>query len=320
VPLEGKYVVFSDVHRGNRKDKGDDFKHNEDLYLRALDHYMKHDFALVLAGDVEDGWECNCETIIEAYRESVYEMERRFVEKGAYYRVWGNHDSDWADSVKVERLLAPALGNVAVYPALVLGDKIVIVHGHQGDLLSDVYAWASRLFNKYFWKPVLQDRLGMKNTLRTAYSTIRGHDRDKSLYAWATRRKMLLIAGHTHRGMFESYSKADRMILKAREAGDDGPGGAVETPRLGADPAPSYFNDGCCIFTDGMTAIEIDAGQIRLVKWEYPKVAGGAGAVPADGKAGTADSRQIYESANLASILHIIRKGTVTFSANPQKR
>ncbi|HRE53112.1 MAG TPA: metallophosphoesterase, partial [Flavitalea sp.] len=39
---------------------------------------------------------------------------------------------------------------------------------------------------------------------------------------------------------------------------------------------PSYFNTGCCCFSDGdMTGIEIENGFIRLVKWK------------ANGKAGT---------------------------------
>ena len=32
---------------------------------------------------------------------------------------------------------------------------------------------------------------------------------------------------------------------------------------------PSYFNSGCCCYTDGdITGIEIDEGCIRLIKWE----------------------------------------------------
>ena len=33
---------------------------------------------------------------------------------------------------------------------------------------------------------------------------------------------------------------------------------------------PTYFNSGCCCFSDGdITGIEIDNGCIRLIKWEY---------------------------------------------------
>jgi hypothetical protein len=32
--------------------------------------------------------------------------------------------------------------------------------------------------------------------------------------------------------------------------------------------SPCYFNTGCCRFEDGdITGIELDAGQIRLIKW-----------------------------------------------------
>jgi hypothetical protein len=33
--------------------------------------------------------------------------------------------------------------------------------------------------------------------------------------------------------------------------------------------SPSYFNTGCCCFSDGdITGIEITEGVIRLVKWD----------------------------------------------------
>lgn len=33
---------------------------------------------------------------------------------------------------------------------------------------------------------------------------------------------------------------------------------------------PSYFNTGCCCYSDGdITGIEIADGKIRLIKWEY---------------------------------------------------
>ena len=32
----------------------------------------------------------------------------------------------------------------------------------------------------------------------------------------------------------------------------------------------TYFNSGCCCFDDGdITGIEIEAGMIRLIKWQY---------------------------------------------------
>ena len=42
------------------------------------------------------------------------------------------------------------------------------------------------------------------------------------------------------------------------------------------DPLPCYFNTGCGLYSNGITAIEIDDDNIRLVKWhrdetKYPR-------------------------------------------------
>jgi hypothetical protein len=34
------------------------------------------------------------------------------------------------------------------------------------------------------------------------------------------------------------------------------------------DPKPCYFNTGCGLYSDGITALDIQEDQIRLVKWE----------------------------------------------------
>jgi hypothetical protein len=42
----------------------------------------------------------------------------------------------------------------------------------------------------------------------------------------------------------------------------------------GVEPLPCYFNSGCGLYTDGMTALEIDDDNIRLVKWDNHKTVG----------------------------------------------
>ena len=34
-----------------------------------------------------------------------------------------------------------------------------------------------------------------------------------------------------------------------------------------ATPLPCYFNTGCALYDDGATMVEMDQGEIRLVKW-----------------------------------------------------
>jgi len=39
-------------------------------------------------------------------------------------------------------------------------------------------------------------------------------------------------------------------------------------PDFSANPIPCYFNSGCCGYTNGLTALEIESEEIRLIKWE----------------------------------------------------
>lgn len=154
-----RIIILSDLHKGDREKGSDDFEPNEVIYCYALRYYLKRDFKLILAGDIEEGWECDYSDIIRNYQYSAFAMEKRFVEKQkntgtpCYFRVYGNHDNDWADPQMVKTHLWPVLGEISVYPAIFLGEKIFIVHGHQGDIYSDRGAKLSRSIVRYLWKP-----------------------------------------------------------------------------------------------------------------------------------------------------------------------
>jgi UDP-2,3-diacylglucosamine pyrophosphatase LpxH len=342
--VNDRVVVLSDVHKGDRQKGSDDFQHNEAIYCCALDYYLKRDFKLVLAGDIEEGWECKYQDIMTSYKDTAFQMEKRFVEKEKtsdipyYFRIFGNHDGDWAKPEMVERHLWPVLGQISVYPALFLGDKIFIVHGHQGDPNSDRGAKLSRSVVRYIWKP-LQNVFRFMNTSAAKNNKIR-RKRDQFLFEWAQSNSLMLIAGHTHRGMFESFSKTDQLQRKKSEletklaAAADPPTrlllqvslekineiikeskeeleGDKQTPRLGPSPPPCYFNDGSCVHPDGITGIEIDRGRIRLVKWELsdttcPKE--GDGQLRAQNLVSA--ERKIYQTGNLAEILERIQSQT----------
>lgn len=326
-----KFIILSDVHKGDRQKGSDDFERNEAIYCCALDYYFKNDFKLVLAGDIEEGWECDYDKIIYHYKDTAFEMEKKFVDKGNYYRVYGNHDGDWADKTKVDKFLKPILGDISVYPALFIGEKIIVVHGHQGDPHSDRGAKLSRSIVKIFWKlgqnifKLMSNRAAENNKIRAK--------RDKYLFGWAKSKNLLLIAGHTHRGMFESYSKTFRLALQKDDLEDKlrkttNPAEKLllkeaiqriektikeskeELPkdkrisRLEDSPPPCYFNDGCCVHTDGITGIEIDQGKVRLVKWELSDT---TCSESMEGKIRPANlispEKKIYQSGNLKEIL-----------------
>jgi hypothetical protein len=75
------------------------------------------------------------------------------------------------------------------------------------------------------------------------------------MYDWSSSKKdLLLITGHTHQPVFASGKYSDHAEGKI--------------PLTFEHIKPSYFNTGCCCFSDGdITGIEIAGGSIRLVKW-----------------------------------------------------
>jgi UDP-2,3-diacylglucosamine pyrophosphatase LpxH len=327
-----RIIILSDVHKGDREKGSDDFERNEAVYCCALDFYFQKGFTLVLAGDVEEGWECDLKDIVASYKDTAFEAERRFVQEGRYHRLYGNHDCDLADKANVTKFLGPILGPIEVVPALFIGDKIVVVHGHQGDGSSDREQWiTSRWFVKVVWK-LLQNVFRCMSNRAAENNRIRSR-RDRCLYAWAKKRKLLLIAGHTHRGMFESYSKTFQLYRKKLDLANQlgrtlGPWQRLlieeaikmidkiikeskeelrkekTISRLDSNPPPCYFNDGCCVHTDGITGLELDRGVIRLVKWELSDTTcdeGCEGLIRPANMIGP--QRQIYQSADLKAIL-----------------
>jgi len=225
-----------------------------------------------------------------------------------------------------------------------------VLHGHQGDRYDGGAVQRSRWIVHFIWAPLqrrgLTDFLwpvlrlfGFVDTGRAAQNNFIRRERDRLLYEWAKARRMLVIAGHTHRGMFRSFSKIDQ-IRAVRTALKRKAGTAV-TPkerllislsidyldrvihdsreelkrdktqnRLADDPVPCYFNDGCCVHTNGITGIEIDRGEIRLVKWELSDAYHDReDAFRRDPELFATVQRRIYESGNLAEILRQIKAG-----------
>ena len=115
-----------------------------------------------------------------------------------------------------------------------------------------------------------------------------------ALYQWAERqRKIVLIAGHTHRPVFMSQSHEEQIKKRVQKLQEEIGGQptpeqiaemaellaelewamAQEQQRPGKEPRvemrkPCYFNTGCGSFSDGdITGIEITGGRIRLIRW-----------------------------------------------------
>jgi UDP-2,3-diacylglucosamine pyrophosphatase LpxH len=328
-----RYIILSDVHKGDREKGSDDFERNERIYCYALQYYLDQGYRLVLNGDVEEGWEADYPAIVQAYESTAFAMERHFARQGeaCYIRTYGNHDLEWADPEQVNQHLAPILGPIRVYPAVSLGDRIFIVHGHQGDPFSERNAGFSRWVVRHLWRP-LQSIFGLQSN-RAAENNLIRRNRDVYMYQWAKANRLLLIAGHTHRAMFRSFSKTYQLKLvrdqliellmstddpylrhllpaaierinaiiytSTEELDED-----KEISRLEDSPLPCYFNGGCCVHTNGITGLEIDQGEIRLVKWEVSDTyCVHQGEIIRHPQLFASIERKIYQSGDLGEIL-----------------
>jgi len=105
------------------------------------------------------------------------------------------------------------------------------------------------------------------------------------MYKWsALHNNLLLITGHTHQPVFQSLTLLERLYRQIQAAKRDNDNKAMddlqkeirkrekEFSAVSMDyliMKPSYFNSGCCCFSDGdITGLEIENGNIRLVKWK----------------------------------------------------
>jgi hypothetical protein len=289
---DSRYIIFSDHHKGAR-DAADDFQPCEKTYQAALDYYFNKDFSLVLLGDVEELWENPVQPVMDSYK-NIFISEQRFY-PDRYFRIVGNHDDTWNDPDAVTRYLEPYYPNIQPLNGLVfefdnsrLFGEIFLAHGHQGTLDSD---YLSGLPPRVL--PIYRQ---VQNTFRIGSTTpatddyLRG-EHDTQLYRWATQNKrLMLIAGHTHRPVWSSLTHLDQLYvqlysLRSRQDSLSKEKYTEEyqnllhsiNKRIAKDPPvndtfktiPCYFNTGCCRFSDGdITGIEITGETISLVKWD----------------------------------------------------
>jgi UDP-2,3-diacylglucosamine pyrophosphatase LpxH len=290
-----KYVIMSDIHLGDGKG-ADDLVKNEKTLEGALNYYNQTGYSLILLGDIEEFWQFDLDKIISKYQNTVYNSIKAFGDDRVY-RVFGNHDIDWKtlpDPAK-NTPTKPACATEALKMKDSSGNaRILLVHGHQGDKESDKNAWSSRFWVRLykFIEPAIKiDRLlpAKKCQIMKNY--------EKILYSWAKEKKVILICGHTHRAIFASKSWSERLkermelmekeikekqddrnkvkklkedLKKAKIEYDDekAKDRVIDPTDPGREPLPCYFNDGCALYPDGITVIEIANDKIGLVKWE----------------------------------------------------
>jgi hypothetical protein len=136
------------------------------------------------------------------------------------------------------------------------------------------------------WAP-LQSLLHI-NFNTAAYNSEKKTLHNSMMYEWSSAQKnMLLITGHTHQPVFASLTQLEKLYKQqqiAKQQHDEAELKMLQKEITTVEKEftavaydymnmkPSYFNSGCCCFSDGdITGIEIAEGFIRLIKWTKPE-------------------------------------------------
>jgi predicted phosphodiesterase len=246
---QSKIVLLSDCHRGNGS-LADNLSENRNLYHSALMSYYMNGYTYIELGDGDELWENKSMLDIFAAHQDIFSLLARFYNDKRLYLLYGNHDmqkkkySHEMDSffdIKNQTNITLFPG-IKVHEGIILinsstGHQLMLIHGHQCDLINDTFWKVGRFLVRYLWTPL--ELIGFQDPFSASKNSKYRTKTEQQLTAWAKDHQKILIAGHTHREVF-AY-----------------PG---EVP---------YFNDGCCVRPGFITAIEIENLQISLVKWQY---------------------------------------------------
>lgn len=245
-----KIILMSDCHRSDGT-WSDDFSKNQNIFAVALNYYLDNGYTYIEIGDGDELWENKDPTDIIREHMDAFWLMSKFYKLKRLYLIYGNHDMckkncnlmrkkyyNYYDKDKKENI--PLFNNINIYEGLVLRNKendykIFLAHGHQVDFLNNQLWFVSRFLVRYLWKNL--ELFGFKDPTSAAKNYRIKNRIDKKIIAWSKEQKQMIITGHTHRPIFPSKKE------------------------------PLYFNTGCCVFPRSITGIEIDKGNISLIKW-----------------------------------------------------
>lgn len=243
-----KIVIMSDCHRGSG-DGFDNFIKNKNIYEAALQYYYNNKFTYIELGDGDDMWEVKNYNDIILEHISSFKLLKKFNDCNRLIMIYGNHDICKKDNDilkkyfykyynKIKKEEEDLLNNLVIYESIVLEYKykdIFMIHGHQADLLNGTCWRFSRFLVRHVWRNL--EKYGIKDPTCAVKNYKESKKVEKRLKKWSIKNNKILISGHTHRPIF---------------------------PKKGES---LYFNDGSCIHPNGISCIEIENGNISLVKW-----------------------------------------------------
>ncbi|MGC9400342.1 MAG: serine/threonine protein phosphatase [Anaerolineae bacterium] len=245
-----RFILFSDCHRGDNS-WADDSSHNQMLMFHALRYYHEAGFTYIEVGDGDELWENADFSEIRRSHSHLYWLMQQFYRERRFFLLFGNHNILWKYPRHVEKHLHryydevdqawhPLFPGITPLEGLVLhheesDTRLFVVHGHQGDLLSDTLWPLSQLLVRALWKPL--QLLGVRDPTSPAQNFTKRNKVEKKIVAWIRERDQPVICGHTHRSVFPDK-----------------------------DEAP-YYNTGSGVHPRCITGLEIVEGKIQLIKW-----------------------------------------------------
>ena len=247
-----KFVLFSDCHRGDNS-FADDFANNRNIYYHALKNYYDNGFTYCELGDGDELWEnLSFIPILEAHK-NVYMLMKLFHEQNRLHMIWGNHDMVYRDPKYVEKHLSTyfdeKLGeevelfcDIKYHEGIIIKhtetqQELFLTHGHQADWWNYTFWKWSRFLVRILWKPL--NVMGIADPTSPAKNYKELIKVERRTKKWiADNNNLITIVGHTHRPRFPN------------------PGDIA------------FFNDGSCVHPRSITGIEIENGEISLIKWQ----------------------------------------------------
>lgn len=245
-----KYIFFSDSHRGDDS-ASDEFTRNETVFLHALEYYYHHGYVYVEVGDGDELWEYSDFKNIRLAHSDIFLAIKKFYDDNRCILLYGNHNIYLKSNSFVKKNLyhyydeftqdtRELLNKITPHEALVLkneasGQEILVVHGHQGDLMNDQLWKVSMFMMRFFWRYL--HVVGFQNPASPAKNLYKRAKIEIKYKRWISKFNKMIICGHTHR------------------------------PKFSENDELPYFNTGCCIHSKGITGIEISEGKIMLIRW-----------------------------------------------------
>ena len=235
VPFDdsSRIILLSDCHRGDNS-RADAFARNKGIFLHALNHYYDERFTYIEVGDGDELWKNGHFSTVQRAHRRVFDLLHRFDHQDRLHLIVGNHDIQGSQCNQVEK------DGLIAHEGLVLqhartGQQVFVVHGHQADFKSDRLKTLGRFVSRHIWKRL--QLLALGSIPSQAHDSQNRRIIRHRIIDWVEANQQTIICGHTHRPTSAAYGE------------------------------PPYFNTGSCLYAGYITGLEIENGEITLVKW-----------------------------------------------------